>query len=234
MRTLPADWRKVALPLALAVCAPTAALPLSMGYGSSIDDSPVSDQDQIHKLVQILSGAYENSLMHASSKAGLEAQDALLETASIEFSSRALAEIKGGSCGSSERSSEQGTGANACALADPSLALGDWAAMLSHSAHRLENLTRSPSAAYDSDDSGPVITERIKTMEHLYRMVFAVSKTYLDQSQTRVYLDAAQEQLGLARQHMEAEHNLCACDSSVFAGRLRELSELSDQISTIK
>jgi hypothetical protein len=231
MRTLPADiWRKVALPIALVVCTPRAALPVSMGYGSSIDDSLVSDHDQIQQLVHILSGAYENSLMHASSKAGLEAEDALLETASIQFSSRALAEIKGGSCGSSE----QGTRANACALADPSLALGDWAAMLSHAAHRLENLTRSPSAAYDSDNSHAVITERIKTMEHLYRMVFAVSKIYLDQSQTHIYLDAAQEQLGLARQHMEAERNLCACDSSVFAERLRELSELSDQISTIK
>ncbi|MGA9472037.1 MAG: hypothetical protein WBV36_06210, partial [Terriglobales bacterium] len=61
MRMLPADiWHKVALPLALVVCTPMAALPVSMGYGSSIDDSLVSDHDQIHKLVQILSGAYEN------------------------------------------------------------------------------------------------------------------------------------------------------------------------------
>jgi uncharacterized protein len=65
-------------------------------------------------------------------------------------------------------------------------------------------------------------------------MVFAVAKIYLDQSQSRAYLDAAQEQLRLARGHIEAERNLCECDSSAYAGRLLELSELNDQMNDMR
>ena len=191
----------------------------------------VSDHDQIHQLVHILSGAYENALMRDGSKADLETSDVLLETASIRFSSRVLNEMKDGSC----RSDAQATAAaNPCVLGDPSLALGDWTEMLSQAAYRLVSLARSASAADSSDNARAVITERMESMEHLYRMVFAVSKIYLDQSQSRAYLDAAQEQLRQARTHMEAERNICESDSSAYAGRLLELSGLNDQMNNMR
>src|SRR5271166_3424866 len=164
MRSLPANiWRNVALPLALVICTSASPLPVFIGNDSSIDDSPVSDNDQIQQLVRILSGAYENSLMHDGSKADLEASDVLLETASIRFSSRALAELKNGSCRSEAQPS---AAANACALADPSLALSEWAEMLSHAAYRLDSLARSAPAADSSDNSRAVVAERMESMEH--------------------------------------------------------------------
>jgi hypothetical protein len=224
-------WRKVALVMTLVLVAPGSAFPFSAGDDFAMDESPVSDNGQIYELVRILNGAYENALLHDSSKADLESSDVLLENASIQFSSRVLHELKEGSCRSNTQAA---AGASACALADPSLALSDWAEMLSYVAYRLENLARSPSAASDSDSSHAVVVERIESMEHLYRMVFAVSKIYLDQAQSRAYLEAAQEQLKLARAHMEAERNLCDCDSSAYAGRLAGLTELNDQMNDMR
>lgn len=239
MRLFPASaWPRVALMLMLAleVVTTSSALPVSVGPVSvgddlAMDESPVSDNGQIHELVRILNGAYENALLHDSSKADLESSDVLLETASIQFSSRVLREVKEGSCGSNVQAVAE---ASACALADPSLALGDWAEMLSYAAYRLENLARSASAPDGSDSSHAVVIERMESMEHLYRMVFAVSKIYLDQAQSRAYLEAAQEQLKLARGHMEAERNLCECDSSAYAGRLLGLTELNDQMNDMR
>ena len=232
MRSLLADfWCKAALTLALVAFTTTSALPVTVGDDSAMDGSPMSDNGQIYQLARILSAAYENALLHGSSKADLEASDLLLEGASIRFSSRVLQELKEDSC---RPDAQAAVAANACVLADPSLALGDWAEMLSYAAYRLENLARSASPADSSDNSRAVITERMESMEHLYRMVFAVSKIYLDQSQGRAYLDAAQEQLRLALAHMEGEHNLCACDSSAYAGRLLELTELNDQMNDMR
>ena len=224
-------WRKVPLVMALVLVTTGPAFPVSAGDDFAMDESPVSDSGQIQELVRILNGAYENALLHDSSKANLESSDVLLENASIQFSSRVLHEVKEGSCRSNAQAA---AGASACALADPSLGLSDWAEMLSYAAYRLENLARSPSAAEGSDSSHAVIVERIESMEHLYRMVFAVSKIYLDQAQSRAYLEAAQEQLKLARSHIEAERNLCECDSSAYAGRLLGLTELNDQMNDMR
>ncbi|MGC2247787.1 MAG: hypothetical protein WA609_14375 [Terriglobales bacterium] len=232
LRFSPADvGRKAALVLALVVCTAGLAFCLQSGDDSAMDDFTVSDNSQIRQLVHILSGAYENALLHGSSRADLGASDVLLETASIQFSSRALQELKEGSCGSDE---DAGPPLNACALADPSLALGDWTEMLSYAAYRLENLARSASTVDGPDAGQAVLTERIEAMEHLYRMVFSVSKIYLDQTQSHAYLDGAQEQLRLARSHIETERNLCECDSAAYAGRLLELSKLNEQINDMR
>jgi uncharacterized protein len=231
MRSLPANaWRKIGLLLAFVVATSGSALAVSVGNDLAPDESPVTDNSQIFELVRILNGAYENALLHDSSKANLESSDVLLEVASIQFSSRVLHELKEGSCRSNLQAA---AGASACALADPSLALGDWVEMLSYAAYRLENLARSASAAADSDNAHAVVVERIESMEHLYRMLFAVSKIYLDQAQSRAYLEAAREQLKQARLHIEAERNLCECDSSAYAGRLLGLTELNDQMNNM-
>src|SRR5260370_39575757 len=57
-------------------------------------------------------------------------------------------------------------------------------------------------------------------MEHLYRMVFAIARIYLDRSQSAVYLEAARKQLRWARKHMEIERSLCACSDHAYTARL--------------
>jgi len=222
-------WRTIALGLALMIGISPSALPISTAHGSLMDAATNND-DQIPRLVRILSGAYENSLLHGNWRADLKAGDVLLENASLRFAARAIYAMKDGSC----RSNAPGVSADTCALADPSLALADWAEMLSYAAYQLDNLARSASAADASGNAREVVIERIKSMEHLYRMVFAVAKIYLDQAQGRAYLDAAQGQLALARQHTEAESNVCECDASAYAGRLLEMSELDEQMNDLR
>ncbi len=71
-------------------------------------------------------------------------------------------------------------------------------------------------------------------MEHLYRVVFAVTKAHLDRLQRHTYLEAAQEQLALAREHVEAERSLCQCNAASYASRLQQLSALGSQIDSLQ
>jgi hypothetical protein len=79
-----------------------------------------------------------------------------------------------------------------------------------------------------------LVVARIGSLEHLYRMVFAISRIYLDRSQSGVYLEAAREQLRLARKHLEMERSLCACSDHEHTARLHELSELEDQLKDMR
>jgi hypothetical protein len=218
----------MALALALVILTPLTALLL----GQAVNASPSSMNPNygISQLLRTLNGAYQNSLMHDSGRTDLEASDLALEDASIQLSARMLDELSEGACGSdAERVST-----NECELDDPSLALGDWAEMISYAAYRLENAARSATSTAGADDSHPPVTERIESMDHLYRMVFAVTKAHLDHLQSHTYLEAAQEQIRLARQHMEAERTLCQCDPSGYATRLQKLSALGDQINSLQ
>jgi len=62
-------------------------------------------------------------------------------------------------------------------------------------------------------------------------MTFAFSKAYLDRSQSSAYLEAAHEQLELARQHIQDEKNLSAPSSKGYGDDLLELFELGDHLS---
>jgi hypothetical protein len=232
-------WRKSALALALVIL--TSSAPRLHGQalpGQVMNDFPASDANngdtnEVRQLVRILSGAYQNSLMHGSANADLETSDLLLENASIRFSARLVYELKEGSC-NLKAVAQETTPEGACALDDPSLTLGNWSEMLSYAAYRLDNMARSSPATENAENSRGIATERIESMGHLYRMVFALSKSYFDRTQSRTYLDAAQEQLRLARIHMEAEHNLCDCEPSGYRARLLQLSEIDGQITGMK
>jgi len=228
-------WRKSALALALVIL--TSPTPRLHGQtlSQAMNDSSASDanNNELRQLVRILSGAYQNSLMHGSANANLEASDLLLENASIRFSARMVYELKEGSC-NLKAVAQETTPESACAMDDPSLTLGNWAEMLSYAAYRLDNLARSAPTAEGAENSRGIVTERIESMGHLYRMVFALSKSYLDRTQSRTYLDAAQEQLRLARTHIEAEHNLCDCDPSGYSARVLQLSEIDNQMNSMR
>lgn len=220
-------WHKIVPVLGLVVLTFMTALLL----GQPLSDGVTPNKDNLRQLVQILGGAYQNALMHDSAKiglkTGLEANDQLMEEAAIKFSSGLLDELKNGAC-----SGEQANGTDdTCPLDDPSLAFGDWTEMISYAAYRLGNVARSGGTTGQAQSLPPVTKERIEAMEHLYRMVFAISKIHFDRSQSGTYLDAAQEQLAQARTHIEAERNLCECDASGYAARLQELSLLGDQMN---
>jgi hypothetical protein len=220
--------RVILLALALVVLTPGAALLRGQGVEERQSGAAMNG-DQIRQLVRILNGAYANSLMHGGSKtkSDLEASDRILEESSIQFSARLLNALDSDDCGGDAQTGSE------CALDDRVLSLGDWTQMISYAAYRLENLSRSKSATA-GDPAQAIIAARLQTMEHLYRMVFAVSKLYLDRAQSQAYLDAAQEQLSLARTQMEAERTLCACDPSGYNSRMAELSELAGQMNVMR
>ena len=188
-----------------------------------------TDGDDLRQLAHILSGAYGNALMHDTPNANLEAKDRLLESASMRFSSRVLYEITRGSCQPDEQAGSASAD-HACVLNDESVALRSLTDMLSYAASRLENLSRSISLADGTGSQRALVMARIGSMEHLYRMAFALSMIYLDRTQSRVYLEAGREQLRLAREYMEMERRLCACDDHGYSSGLLELSQIEDEL----
>jgi hypothetical protein len=208
--------------------------PMDDHDNSSMDDhnnsSNDDDNNDLRQLAHILAGAYGNALMHDTPNANLEAKDLLLESASIRFSSRMLYEITKGSCRPDEHADIGGVANPTCVLDDESVGLRGLIDMLSYAAYRLGNQRWSAAPADGKNGPRALVVARIGSMEHLYRMVFALSKIYLDRSQSGRYLQATHEQLRLARNHMEIERGLCACSDHEYAARLLELSELEDRL----
>jgi hypothetical protein len=188
------------------------------------------DNNDLRELAHILAGAYGNALMHGAPNADLEAKDLLLESASIRFSSRMLYEITKGSCQADEHADTENAASPTCVLDDESVGLRSLTDMLSYAAYWFDNQHSPAPPAGFTNGPRALVVARIGSMKHLYRMVFALSKIYLDRSQSRVYMQAAQAQLKLARQHMEVERSLCARSDLEYVARLLELSELEDQL----
>jgi len=117
-----------------------------------------------------------------------------------------------------------------CVLDNESVGLRDLTDVLSQSAYGLANLTKSAPPADGTNGQRALVMARIGSLEHLCRMVFALSRIHLDRSQSGVYLGAAHEQLTLARKQMETERSLCACSDREYTARLREMSELEDRL----
>ena len=201
--------------------------------GHPMNDSN-SDINNLRQLAHILADAYENALMHDSSNADLEAKDLVLESASIRFSSRMLYEITKGSCRPDEHAAPGALADRTCVLDDESVGLKGLTDMLSYAAFRLENLGRSAPPVDGTNGQRALVLARIGSMEHLYRMAVSLSRIYLDRSQSGVYLEAAREQLRLARKRMEIERSLCACSDHEHTARLQELSELEDQLKDMR
>jgi hypothetical protein len=198
-------------------------------------DDPVNNSvDNLRQLANVRADAYGNALMHDASNADLEAKDLLLETASIRFSSRVLYEITRGPCQPDKHAAIGALANRTCVLDDESVGLRGLTDMLSYAAFRLENLGRSAPPADGTNGQRALAVARMGSMAHLYRMVFALSRVYLDASQSDVYLEAAREQLRLARKHMEIERSLCACSNHEYATQLQELSELGDQLKDMR
>jgi hypothetical protein len=193
-----------------------------------------NDNDDLRQLAHILGDAYRNALMHDTPNADLEAQDLRLESASIRLSSLLLYETTKGSCQSDEHAAIGTVADRTCVLDHESLGLRGLTDMLSYAAGRLESLGRSVPPADSTSGQRALLRARVKSMEHLYRMVFAISRIYLDRSQSAVYLEAARKQLRWARKHMEIERSLCACSDHAYTARLQELSKIEDRLKEVR
>ncbi|HUA16079.1 MAG TPA: hypothetical protein VMG31_12345 [Verrucomicrobiae bacterium] len=188
----------------------------------------------VRQLMHTLDLAYENSLVHQKQGAGLEATDLVLENASIRLSSVLSFEITSGSCQSGEDASDENDSNDSCLLNNDTDELRDLTDMLSYSAYRLENVVRSETSADGANGPRPVVAARLRSMEHLYRLVFAVSKMYLDNAQKDVYLHSAQDELGKARNQMEMESSLSTAAVPGYQTRMSDLSQLDDRLKQMQ
>lgn len=145
-----------------------------------------------------------------------------------------LYEITKGSCQPDEHAAPGALPDRTCVLDDESVGLKGLTDMLSYAAYRLKNLGRSAPPVDGTNGQRALVVARIGSLEHLYRMVFAISRIYLDRLQSGVYLEAAREQLRLARKHLEIERSLCAFSDHERTARLHELSELEDQLKDMR
>lgn len=217
--------------------APTDNAWTSDGQGSSLSDTnaqngpQTSDGDnaEVSDLIRILQNAYGNAIKHDTANPDSKATDFLLERASIRLSARILSAISTDACTSNEPDTVGDD--DSCFLAHESLDLRNLTNILSYAARQLDRVGVSTGGSKRIETSE---TARAQSLEHLYRMTFALSKAYLDPSQSHAYLEAAHEQLEHARQHIQDENALCACSSKRHSDDLFELSELSDRLSLVR
>jgi len=218
--------------------APILVLPMlsSMTHlpgGNLMNGESEYEGNNLGELAHLLADAYANALMHDTLGAALKKKDLRLESASIEFSSALLYEITEGSCQSPRRPTTSSPD-RTCVLDDESFGLRSLTDMLSNAAYRLESLGNSVSAQDAKNNQLALVTARIGSLEHLYRTVFAISRIYLDKSQKSAYVDAASEELKLAREHIELERSLCACSDRGYTERLQELSQLDERLKDLR
>jgi hypothetical protein len=195
------------------------------------DSNGQTDEDKAGflELFRTLDNAYENAVSHKAANPDSETADLLLENASIRLSSRILSAMNQAPC----RQRDPGTiGARTekCSLDDESIHLRDLTDVLSYAANSLQQLATSMAPR---DVTQTLEIARIRSMEHLYRMTFAISKAHFDPSQSGSYFQVAHEQLTLARNSLQAESDLCACSSKGYSGRLLELSEVDQLLSQV-
>jgi hypothetical protein len=193
-------------------------------HTSSSDNADVSD------LIRTLQNADSNAIKHDTANPEPEEMDLLLENASIRLSSRILSAITTDACTSNEP--ETAGSDDACALDHESIDhesidLRSLTTVLSYAAGQLQRIGAS---AGGGNGTETLENARVRSLEHLYRMTFALSKAYLDRSQSNAYLQAAYQQLELARQLIQDEKDLCSCSSKGYGNDLLELFELSDHL----
>jgi hypothetical protein len=194
------------------------------------EQAPGDDNADVPDLIRTLQNAYRNAVKRDTANPDSEATDLLLENASIRLSSRILSAITTDACTSND--SETTGSDDACSLDHESLDhqsidLRSLTNVLSYAASQLQRIGASAGA---SNGIETMETARLRSLEHVYRMTFAFSKAYLDRSQGHAYLEAAHQQLELARQHIQDEKDLCTCGSKGYGDDLLELFELSDHL----
>jgi hypothetical protein len=169
----------------------------------------------------------------------LTAMDFGLERAAIQLSSRILLAMTDRSCGSNAgnnipdaTASDSSADCVSITNKEEDAELQHLTDTLSYAAYKLQSLATSARAEDSADQTDGRTREftagndpaaaraisgewssRLRSMEHLYRMSFALANAHLDQSQQVTYLEAARQQLLLAHKSLENERQFCAHNS---------------------
>ena len=165
--------------------------------------------------IRTLRNAYGNAMGHRSASQDFDAVDSVLENATVRLSSQLLFAIAANSTGDTPNTLDRES--------DDLKNLTD---MLSYAAGQLNRIGGSTGMKGASLESA-----RVQSLEHLYRMTFAICNAYLDGSQRQPYLDAAREELELARENIQREADLCDCGSKEYNDEILRLSDLNDRLS---
>lgn len=205
-----------------------------------------NDHQELINLGRILAHTYGNATRHDTASpdsshsrrvnSASKPTDLVLEDASIRLASRIALAITAGACPGGEPETT-GTDAPSCVLDDESVGLRNLTDTLSYAASQLQRSGASSDPRRDSETletAETLETTRVHSMEHLYRMTFAISKAYLYRSQSRTYIEAARQQLELARKYIQAEQDLCSCNLEEYRAELLKLSELDDRLSLVR
>jgi hypothetical protein len=198
------------------------------GENDSNGQQTESGGNDLGELVRTLGNAYANAITHGAAHADSEDTDLQLEAASIRLSSRIVSEFTTEACRPADRGTGRAVAGGECTFEDEAVSLRGLTDMLSYAAARLQGI-----GASSGPRISPLEVARIRSMEHLYRMTFAVSSAYLDRSQSGIYLVAAREELKFARKHIQLERDLCHCSPRGYTARLLELSDLDERLKQV-
>ena len=186
-----------------------------------------SDCNQMTASMSLLETAYQNALLHDSrnadmQEAGLQEEDHKLEDVSLHLSSLLV------ECTLDQQAENSGSSPDCQCLPTPQN-LRTLADTLSSAAYRLVQLPKSGGST-----AGSVEAARISSMAHLYRMLFALTMSALDQAQSEVYLGAAQGQIKAATAAIQLERDRCACNVERSSARLSQLAELDATLTRMR
>lgn len=196
-----------------------------LAIATLMNSADSNTNEDFRQLTRTLANAYGNAIRHNASEASLESslesEDLNLENASIRLSGLIAHEIAASCADSVERTSA------ACVLEEQSVNLRNVADMLSYAASHLENQGRM------AGERNALHRVHVRSLEHLYRTLFALAKSYFDRAQSDGYLKAAHEQINLARNSLETEHQLCSCNDPNYIAKLDELAHLDSAVLNI-
>lgn len=186
-----------------------------------------NDCGQMTVEMSLLETAYHNALLHDSRsaelrEAALQENDQQLEDVSLQLSSLLV------ECGLKPQAEGRESSADCECIPVPQ-DLRTLADTLSSAAYRLLQVRGSAAAT-----GGSVQAARISSMAYLYRMLFALTMSVLDQSQREVYVTAARQQIKAATTALQLERDRCACNAEGYSARLSQLAELDATLSRVR
>jgi hypothetical protein len=193
---------------------------LFVGLGTSVSlaGSKMTECEPMRGPVMVLGTAYQNAVLHDGRGGQLEPADLQLEDAAVQLTSLLAA------CGADRQSASAD-----CACVPGEQDLQAMADSVSYAAQKLMRASRMESAEGAQQNSATAA--RMNAMAHLYRVVFALSKSVLDPSQGAIYLHVARQEIAKAQDAMRNEQQQCGCNAGWYESRVAQLSDVNERLS---
>lgn len=182
----------------------------------------MNDCEQMRGPELLLGTAYQNAVLHDDRNLQPEQADRQLEDAAVQLSLVLAA------CGNDRQPRDENNAQCECVPAAENLrALAD---TVSYAAQKLIRVHRMSEGGEGIAETSATAA-RISSMAHLYRVVFALSKSLLDPTQSAIYMRAARQEIARAQNAMQTEQQECGCSPEWYESRLAQLSELSEKLA---